>query len=80
MSKLVKFTNNFFKTAVRKDVEAISEDLLLTDRQRQIFEMYYIQKKDLNFIADTLGVCSVVISTELKLIRTKLAKVLDFTS
>lgn len=76
MSESVKEINSFFKTAVKSDVDSIKDDLLLSDRQDKIFHMYYIRKLDINFIADELGVCPLVVSNELKIIRNKLAKVL----
>ena len=77
MSQSLKDINNFFKTAVRSDLDGLKDDLLLSDRQDKIFHMYYIRRLDLNFIADELGVCPLVISNELKIIRKKLAKVLN---
>lgn len=77
MSQSVKDINRFFKTAIRSDVDRIKDDLLLSDRQDEIFHMFYIRKLDINYIADTLGVCPLVISKELKIIRKKLAKALD---
>lgn len=76
MSQSVKEINNFFKTAVKSDIDDIKDDLLLSDRQDKIFHMYYIRKLDVNFIADELGVCPLVISNELKIIRKKMGKVL----
>lgn len=76
MSQLVKGVNDFTKTAVKDDIEKIKADLLLSDRQEKIFHMYYIRRLDINFIADELGVCSLVISNELKIIRKKMGKVL----
>lgn len=77
MSQSVKDINKFFKTAIKSDLDNINEELLLSDRQDKIFHMYYIRKLDLNFIADELGVCPLVISNELKTIRKKLIKVLE---
>lgn len=76
MSQLVKLINEFTKTAVKSDMDKIKDDLLLSDRQDKIFHMYYIRRLDINFIADEIGVCPLVVSNELKTIRKKLAKVL----
>ena len=76
MSQSVRQINDFFKTAVKRDLDNVSEELLLSDRQEQIFRMFYIRRLDINFIADSLGVCPLVISNELKTIRKKLVKVL----
>lgn len=74
MSQLVKQINNFFRNAVKSDLDQVKEELLLSDRQDKIFHMYYIRRLDINFIADELGVCPLVISNELKIIRKKLSK------
>jgi len=76
VSQSVRQINDFFKTAVKKDLDNVSEELLLSDRQERIFRMFYIRRLDINFIADSLGVCPLVISNELKTIRKKLVKVL----
>ena len=76
MSQSVKRINEFFKTAIKSDLDEVKPNLLLSDRQDKILHMYYIRKLDLNFIADELGVCPLVISNELKVIRKKLVKAL----
>ena len=77
MSEIIKSINRFFKFAVRKDVEKVRNDIILSERQMKIFNMFYIERHDINFIADSLNVCSMVINNELKVIRIKLMKVID---
>ncbi len=77
MSKIIKKINDFFRKAVKKDVDKISSEIILSDRQKQIFEMFYIQRKNIDFIADSLCVCKMVINNELKIIRGKIAKILE---
>ena len=77
MSEIIKSINRFFKFAVRKDVEKVRNDIILSERQMKIFNMFYIEKHDINFIADSLNVCSMVINNELKVIRIKLMKIID---
>lgn len=78
MSERVKNINNFFKTSLRTDIDDLLSKLALSDRQIKIFEMFYIQKKDIPFIADTIGVCEAVVNRELKKIRLKIAKALNY--
>lgn len=78
MSQQVKNVNRFIKTAIRSEIDDIVEKLALSDRQLKIFEMFYIQKKDILFIADTIGVSEVVVHRELKIVRIKLVKVLGY--
>lgn len=77
MSEIIKSINQFFKFAVREDVEKVRNDIILSERQMKIFNMFYIERHDINFIADSLNVCSMVINNELKVIRIKLMKIID---
>ena len=61
---------------MRKDVEGLSYELLLSDRQLQVYEMFYLKKQDINFIADTIGCCPRVVQKELKTIRKKIVNAL----
>ena len=76
MSKDVRRVNAFFRDALKSDVESVKGIILLSERQEKIFDMYYVKKQDVGFIADTLNVCNVVISTELKRIRDKVVRVI----
>ena len=78
MDSTVKAINSYFKTAIKSDVNGILSKLILTERQYKIFSMFYLEKKDINFIADTLNVCRTVVNTELRLIRNKVQKVLSY--
>lgn len=77
MSKIIKNINNFFKKAVKKDIDKINNEIVLSERQQKIFEMFYIKKQNIDFIADSLCVCKMVINNELKIIRGKIAKILE---
>lgn len=72
MSQTSKTVNAFFRTAVRRDVDGLVDDLLLTKRQRQIYDMFYIQRDDICFIADYVGCCERVVKKELRIIREKI--------
>ena len=71
MSDKVKAINSFFRSASRKDVDRIMAEMILSDRQRNVFDMYYIRRLDAGFIADTLNVSYSVIKAELNAIRNK---------
>lgn len=77
MSKIIKKINDFFRNAIKKDVDKINSELILSERQRKIFEMFYLKKQNIDFIADSLCVCRMVVNNELKAIRIKLARVLE---
>lgn len=76
MSELTKRINQFFRTAIRSEVESIESSIVLSERQERIFKMYYIKKNSVSFISDTLCVCPMVINKELKVIREKIAKII----
>lgn len=77
MSTTSKAVNSFFRDAVLKDVDGLSKDLLLSERQEKIYEMFYLRKHDINFIADTVGCCPRVVQKELRTIRRKIVIALD---
>lgn len=77
MSQTIRKINNFFKNAISSDIEKINKNIILSERQEIIFKMKYLQKKDINFIADSLNVCSMVVNNELKIIRKKIARILE---
>lgn len=72
----VKAVNKYFRTAVRADVDRIKNDIILTDRQGTIFDMFYIQRKDRLFIADTLSISPTVVDRELRRIRDKILQII----
>ena len=78
VSKIIKSINNFFRKAVKTDIDKINSEIILSDRQKQIFEMFYIKKQNIDFIADSLCVCKMVVNNELKIIREKIAKILNY--
>ena len=73
----VKAVNKYFRTAIRADVDRIKNDIILTDRQDTIFNMFYIQRKDRLFIADTLCISPTVVDRELRRIRDKILRILS---
>ena len=77
MSAITRKINEFFRKAVKKDVDKIKSEIILSERQQQIFEMFYIKKQSIDFIADTLCVCRMVVNNELKVIREKIAKIIE---
>ena len=72
MSDHSRAVNRFFCTAQRSDVEKILNSVLFSERQEQIFSMFYLKKKDVNFIADTLNYSPDTINKELRRIRDKI--------
>lgn len=76
MSKDIKRINTFFRTALKDDVDSLRERIILSQRQERIFDMFYVKKNDIGFIADSLNVCVSVVNDELRLIRWKILRVI----
>ena len=70
----IKRINSWFKTATRADVNDLLGKIILSDRQTRIFEMFYLKRQNIGFIADTLGFSERVICEELNVIRDKISR------
>ena len=77
MSATVRKINDWFRNANRYDVNELLEKIILSERQSRIFEMFYLKRQNIGFIADTLGFSVRVISEELSLIRDKISAVIQ---
>ena len=72
MSENSRRVNNFFKSANRADLQIITDDIIFSERQEKVMEMFYLKKKGINFIADTLNISSDSIKKDLYGIRQKI--------
>ena len=68
------------RLASRADVDTVLSKIILSDRQKIIFDMYYIRKLGITYTADEIGVCQTVVHDELKAIRGKIFAVLVHSS
>lgn len=78
MSQLVKTINEYFRNALKIDIDHMAEQLALSDYQYDIFYRYYVRKQNIDFIADTVGNSSDGISKDLKRIRKKIVRFLGY--
>lgn len=76
MSAIVKKVNLFFRRANKSDINKILDEVILSDRQRKVFDLYYIQKHDISFIADKLNSSYSVIKSEIQSVREKIYQVI----
>lgn len=76
MTKEVKIVNDFMRSATRAQVDEVLSDVILSDRQRKIFDLHFIRRMDIGFTADELGYSSSVICVELRIIRRKIFAIL----
>jgi predicted DNA-binding protein YlxM (UPF0122 family) len=74
MNPTVIRINAWFRDASRADVNDLLGKIILSDRQTRIFEMFYLKRQNIGFIADTLGFSERVICEELNTIREKIKK------
>lgn len=72
MSENSRRVNKFFKNANRADLQIITDDIIFSERQEKVMEMFYLKKKGINFIADTLNISSDSIKKDLYGIRQKI--------
>lgn len=79
MHSIVRTINAYFKIATRADVNELLSKIILSERQTRIFEMFYMKRHNIGFIADTLGFSERVISEELETIREKIKKGLNLS-
>ena len=77
MNATVRKINQWFKTATRAEVNDLLSKIILSERQTRIFEMFYLKRQNIGFIADTLCCSPTVISEELFLIRDKISVIIQ---
>ena len=77
MTKEVKIVNDYIRNATRAQVEKVLSDVILSDRQRKIFDLHFIRRMDIGYTADELGFSPSVICVELRIIRRKLFAVIN---
>ena len=76
MSELSKKINQFFRYATKSELNNIKNEVYLTEDLEKVFRMFYIEKKDINYIADTMHCSRAKIDSDLRLIRRKLNKLI----
>lgn len=74
---IVQTVNAYFKIATRADINDLLSKIILSERQTRIFEMFYLKRQNIGFIADTLGFSERVISEELDIIRRKISAIIQ---
>ena len=76
MSELSKKVNEFFSSATRNEVKQIKDNIYISEHLNDVFEMFYIQKKTVDYIAYKTEYSKGKIEADLRLIRKKLSKLL----
>ena len=76
MSELSKRINEFFRSATRKDVMQIKDNIYISEHLEKVFDMFYLQRKDIDYIAYSTGYSRGKIEADLRLLRSKISKLL----
>ena len=77
MHIIVRRINHWFSKATREDVNNLLSKIILSERQTRIFEMFYLKRQTIGYIADYLGTSQPVICRELSVIRDKILTVIQ---
>ena len=72
----VRIVNRFFNKATKSDIDKVMSEVVLSERQAEVFDMYFIKKKNVGFIADSLFISPTVIYREINRIRNKVFEVI----
>ena len=76
MSELSKKVNRLLKDATKAEVKEIKDKIYISEHLEEVFDMFYLQKLEINFIAYKLGYSKGKIEADLRLLRSKLSKLL----
>ena len=76
MTQEVKTVNDYMRSATRTQVDKLLSDVILSDRQKRIFDLHFIRRMDIGYTADELGFSPSVICVELRIIRQKIYSVI----
>lgn len=74
MSELSKRVNQFFKLATKSEITKIKDEIYFSDHLQEVFDMFYLQHKDIDYIAYKTKYSKGKIEADLRLIRNKLNK------
>lgn len=76
MSILSKRINEFFKSATKSEIKTINNEVYFSDHLQEVFDLFYIQHKDINYIAYKTNYSRGKIEADLRLIRKKLSRLI----
>lgn len=76
MSEISKSINQFFKFATKPEINEVDNKLNFTDHLYKVYKLYYIERKDINYIKDVTNCSRGKIEADLRLIRKQLWKII----
>ena len=76
MSQISKRINEFFRYATRDEVKQVKDKIYISEHLEKVFDMFYLQKLEINYIAYITGYSRGKIEADLRLLRSKINKLL----
>lgn len=76
MSELSKKVNKFFNFTPKSEINEIKNNMILSEHLQKVFELRYIQNKDIDYIAYVTGYSRGKIEADLRKIRNKISKLI----
>lgn len=67
----VRIVNRFFNKATKSDIDKVMSEIVLSERQSKVYDLYFLKKHNVGFIADSLFISPTVIYREINRIRIK---------
>lgn len=55
MTNHIKTKHKIQSIGSKMKFNELMDELILSDTEKQLMQMFYVEKKDMNYIADTLG-------------------------
>lgn len=77
MYDVVRNVNGFFRGAEMDDILDLRKRLSMTERQKEIFDMYYLHGMDLGYVSDRLNVSQRTVGRELATLRQKMEPLVE---
>ena len=66
--------NAWIQTALKSEILDVQKEVCFTSYENDIYRMKYIERRNIDFIADTLGYETRKISRDLKILRGKMTR------
>lgn len=76
MSELSKKINEFFRCATRQEVKQVKDNIYISEHLETVFNMFYLERKDIDYIAYKTGYSRGKIEADLRLLRSKISKLI----
>lgn len=72
MSDLSKKVNRFFNFTPKSEIEKVTNNIIISEHLKRVFEMRYIEGKDIDYIAYITGYSRGKIESDLRKLRKKI--------